>query len=150
VSDPHNHHHHHHASADDVRSVARSVFAASDRNDLDTLRQHPGLHETVHYIPALWAAFPDLRHTIDQQFVADDVVTTIATARGTQDGVLLGLPPSGKEVTFMVISVDRVVDGTIVLHYGLPEWLAMLGPLGGLPNLATADSQPARPRQTST
>jgi predicted ester cyclase len=135
---------HHYQPSTDPRSIVRAVFSASDRNDLDALRQHPGLHETVHYIPSLWAAFPDLRHSIDQQFVADEVVTTIATARGTQRGTLLGLPPSGKEVDFMVISVDKVVDGQIVRHYGLPDWLAMLGPLGALPALA-ADPQEVRP-----
>jgi hypothetical protein len=89
--------------------------------------------ERAQYIPGLWAAFPDLCHAIDQQFVADDVVTTIATARGAHSGVLLGLPPTGNEVASLVISVDRVRDGQIVLHYGLPDWLAMLGAIGALP-----------------
>jgi predicted ester cyclase len=122
----------------DPRAVVRDVFAASDRNDLAALRQHPGLYETVQYIPALWAALPDLRHTIEQQFLAGDVVTTVALARGTHRGPLLGLPPTGKSVSFMVLAVDRVVDGTIGLHYGLPDWMAILAPLGALPTLATA------------
>src|SRR5580765_21227 len=108
-----------------VKGVVREVFAANDRNDLEALRTHAGLHETVQYIPALWAAFPDLRHALEEQFVAGEVVTTIALARGTHLGDLLGRPATGREVSFMVISVDRVVDGAIVQHYGLPDWLAM-------------------------
>jgi predicted ester cyclase len=125
-------------SQPDPPAVVRDVFAACDRNDLEALRQHPGLHATVHYIPALWAALPDLRHTIERQFVAGDVVTTIAMARGTHRGPLLGLPPTGQAVSFMVMAVDRVVDGKIDLHYGLPDWMAILAPLGALPTLATA------------
>src|SRR5215204_807750 len=115
------------SSTTDSQRIVQAVFRAADANDLDALRAHPGLYETVQYIPGLWAAFPDLRHTIDRQFVAGEVVTTIATARGTQRGVLLGVPPTGKEVTFLVIAVDKVDDGKIVQHYGLPDWLAMLG-----------------------
>jgi len=132
------------SSTSDPKRVAQAVFRAADAHDLDALRTHPGLYETVRYIPGLWAAFPDLQHTIDQQFVAGDVVTTVATARGTHRGVLLGVPPTGKEVTFLVIAVDRVVDGKIVLHYGLPDWLAMLGPIGAVPALADAEQPAAR------
>jgi hypothetical protein len=32
--------------------------------------------------------------------------------------------------------VDQVAEGQIVLHYGVPAWLAILGPLGALPRLA--------------
>jgi predicted ester cyclase len=122
----------------DVRAVVRDIFAASDRNDLEALRQHPGLSETVHYIPALWAALPDLRHTLEHQFVAGNVVTTVAMAPGTHHGTLLGLPATGKSVSFMVLSVDRVVDGKVDQHFGLPDWMAMLAPLGALPTLAAA------------
>src|SRR5215204_294766 len=132
------------SSTTDSQRIVQAVFRAADANDLDALRAHPGLYETVQYIPGLWAAFPDLRHTIDQQFVAGDVVTTVATARGTHDGVLLGVPPTGKDISFLVIAVDEVVDGKIVPHYGLPDWLAMLGPIGTLPVLADAEQQAAR------
>jgi len=43
-----------------------------------------------------------------------------------------------------VIAVDRVVDGKIVLHYGLPDWLAMLGPIGAVPALAAVEQPAAR------
>jgi predicted ester cyclase len=125
-------------STPDPRSVVRDVFAASDRNDLAALREHPGLYETVHHIPTMWAALPDLRHTIEQQFVADNVVTTVATAHGTHRGPLFGVAPTNAPVQFMVLTVDRVVDGRIDLHYGLPDWMALLVPLGALPTLSAA------------
>lgn len=127
------------SSITDPARVAQAFFQAADAQDLDALRMHPGLYETVRYLPSMWTAFPDMRHTIDRQFVAGDVVTTIATLRGTHQGVLLGVPPTGKEVSFLLIAVDQVVDGKIVLHYGLPDWLAILGPVGALPALASAE-----------
>jgi predicted ester cyclase len=119
----------------DYQAVAQAVFAANDRQDLDELRTHPGLYETVQYIPHLWAAVPDLRHTIQRQFVDGNTVSTVAMARGTHRGALLGVPPTGKEISFMVLSIDTIVDGKVAVHYGLADWLTILGAVDALPAL---------------
>jgi predicted ester cyclase len=119
-----------------TKAVVRAVLAAIDRHDLPALQAHPGLHETVQHIPLMWAAFPDLRHTVERQIADGDMVATCATVRGTHRGPLLGAPPTGKEVAFLVLMMNQIVDGRIVLHYGLPDWMALLGPLGVLPSLA--------------
>jgi predicted ester cyclase len=116
--------------------VVQAVFEANDRHDLDALRAHPGLCETVQYIPRLWAAIPDLRHTIERQFASGDTVTTVAVGRGTHRGPLLGVEPTHRPVSFLVLSIDQVSEGRIVLHYGLPDWLALLATIGALPTLA--------------
>ena len=40
------------------------------------------------------------------------------SARGTQRGELLGLPPTGREVTLTGISIDRLAGGQIVERWG--------------------------------
>ena len=121
-------------SEESIKAVVRAVLAAIDRHDLSALQAHPGLHETVQHIPLMWAAFPDLRHTVDRQMADGDMVATCATVRGTHHGPLLGAPSTGKEVAFLVLMMNQVADGRIVLHYGLPDWMALLGLLGVLPS----------------
>jgi predicted ester cyclase len=125
-------------SEESNKAVVRAVLDAIDRHDLPTLHTHPGLHETVRHIPLMWAAFPDLRHTVDRQIADGDMVATCATVRGTHRGMLLGAPPTEKEVAFLLLMMNQVADDKIVLHYGLPDWMALLGPLGVLPSLSQA------------
>jgi len=47
-------------------AVVCSVLEAIDRHDLDALKVHPGLYETVQHMPSLWASFPDARHTVER------------------------------------------------------------------------------------
>lgn len=50
---------------------------------------------------------------------------------GTQRQELLGIPPTGKRVTFAVVQVERLGDGKIVEHWTLADSLAMLQQLSG-------------------
>jgi len=118
--------------------VMRAVVDATNRQDLEALRAHPGLYETVQYIPAVWAAFPDLHHTIELQFGDGDWIATCMRARGTHRGAFMGAAPTGAEISFLVLSLDRVEDGKITLHYGLPDFLAIFGAFGLLPRWEAA------------
>jgi predicted ester cyclase len=98
------------------KAVVRAVAEAIDRQDLAALHNHPGLNETVESIPVMWAAFPDMRTTIDHMFADGDMVAACATVRGTHRGAFMGIQPTGQEVSFTALTLDRVVDGRIVLH----------------------------------
>jgi predicted ester cyclase len=123
--------------ADTRAAVIGAMIAAIDRHDMAALAAHPGLSETVEKIPTLLAAFPDLKHTIEQQIVSGDIVATRAVIRGTHRAPLMGVAPTGRRIEAMVLLMDTVVDGKIVLHYALPDWLAILVPIGALPAFAT-------------
>ncbi len=118
---------------DDHAAVVRAMTAAIDCHDLAALAAHAGLYELVEHIPTLLAAFPDLTHTIEQQTVDGDVVATRAVVRGTHRGPLLGVAPTGRRIEAMVLMMDQVVDDRIIRHYALPDWIAILGPIGALP-----------------
>ena len=70
--------------------------------------------------------YRDLHLTIDKQIAEGEWVVTCLTARGIHQGTWLGIKPTGKEVSFTVVNVDRVADGRIVEHGGAAN---MLGPL---------------------
>lgn len=59
-------------------------------------------------------AFPDLTVTIDDIFSDGGLVCTRWTSDGTNDGELMGMPPTGKRATSTGISIDRIEDGKIV------------------------------------
>jgi predicted ester cyclase len=61
----------------------------------------------------LRAAFPDFHPEIHWQAAAGDLVTTYTTYHGTHQGEFLGIPATGKKVSFYTVDAMRVVDGKI-------------------------------------
>jgi len=70
-------------------------------------------------------AFPDGRHEFDFVVADGDVVATIGHYRGRHTGALMGVGPTGNEVDFTVMHLDRVRDGRIVEHRGIGDIDAM-------------------------
>jgi steroid delta-isomerase-like uncharacterized protein len=81
-------------------------------------------------------AFPDLTLTVDHQIAEGEYVVTRWTARGTHEGDLEGIAPTGTHATTTGISITRVVDGKIVEDY--TEWnaLGLMTQLGVVPAMA--------------
>jgi predicted ester cyclase len=65
-------------------------------------------------------AFSDAHITLDDVIVQGDKVVTRWTGRGTHDGNLMGIPPTGTSVEFTGIRIFRVADGQIV--EGWVDW----------------------------
>jgi steroid delta-isomerase-like uncharacterized protein len=82
------------------------------------------------------AAFSDLRITVDQQIAEGEYVVTRWTGRGTHDGELFGISPTGKSVEATGISIARIVDGKIVEDR--TEWnaLGLMQQVGAIPAMA--------------
>jgi predicted ester cyclase len=53
-------------------------------------------------------------------------VTTRTTLRGTHLGVFMGVAPTGKTIEIMNISLDQVIQGKVVEHFGVSDWLRVL------------------------
>jgi steroid delta-isomerase-like uncharacterized protein len=82
-------------------------------------------------------AFPDLRITIEEQIADDQGVATRWSAKGTHQGDLMGMGPTGKQATVTGITIDRIVDGRIAESWTNWDTLGMLQQLGVVPVLAT-------------
>ena len=59
-------------------------------------------------------AFPDLHIEIEEQFSDGDLVCTRWSSSGTNDGELMGMPPTGKHATSSGIAIDKIQDGKVV------------------------------------
>jgi steroid delta-isomerase-like uncharacterized protein len=75
-------------------------------------------------------AFPDFRAVIHDLIAEDDKVVTRKTFDGTHEGELLGIPPTGKEVTIELIDILRVADGKITDHWNVVDQLGLMQQLG--------------------
>ena len=84
------------------------------------------------------AAFSDMRLTIEDDIAEGDRVVTRWTARGTHDGELFGIQPTGKETTVTGVSIDRIIDGRLVETWNNWDTLGLLQQLGAVPALAEA------------
>ena len=60
------------------------------------------------------AAFPDVNMSIQDIVVEGDKAATRWSARGTHQGQLMGIPPTGRVVTMTGIVVTRFADGKAV------------------------------------
>ena len=85
------------------------------------------------FAAALRTGFPDLRHTIDDIMAEGDKVATRFTARGTHLAPFQGIPPTGKQVVFTGMIVDRVSGGKIVEKWFEFDAVGLMQQLGVIP-----------------
>ena len=116
--------------AEENRAVVRRVLEALDNADWTEIERHPGLYETRQHYPMNKAAVPDSRHTIETQVVEGDMIASVCTVTGTQTGPFFGVPPTGKQVSYTVLMVDRIRDGLIAQHWALPDILSIFRQVG--------------------
>jgi steroid delta-isomerase-like uncharacterized protein len=112
-------------------SVADRVFAA------EFVGHDPALSQELHgpdefklFVRMYRTAFPDLVLTIEDQRADGDEVVTRFTARGTHQGDLFGIPPTGQCVEITGISIDRLIADKIVESWTNYDLLGMMRQLG--------------------
>lgn len=89
-------------------------------------------------VAMFYTGFPDLHHTIDDQVAEGDKVATRLTFHGTHLGDFQGIPPTGKEVTFSAIVIDKYRDGKMVEHWSMSDTLGLMQQLGVIPQPSAA------------
>src|SRR5262249_59810614 len=75
---------------------------------------------------AMRGAFPDFRLTIEDQIAEGDKVVTRVTFSGTHSGEFRGIAPTGKQVKYSGIAIDRIVDGKVVEMWHVAETLGLV------------------------
>ena len=80
-----------------------------------------------------FTAFPDLHVTIDYMVAEGDKVAVQYTIRGTHQGELMGIPPTGKQVMVRGLDMNRFKDGKLVERWGNQDDVGMMQQLGVMP-----------------
>ena len=79
-------------------------------------------------------AFPDLRLTVEDVVSEGEKVAARVAFRGThRGGEFQGIRPSGKEVAFSSIELNRVVGGKVEEHWVELDLLGLMQQLGAVP-----------------
>jgi predicted ester cyclase len=140
------------SGSDQKKAAVRGFFESAERLDLDALDaivspdyvlHDPSLPEEVRglegakgLVEMYGNAIGGLRVTIEHQFAEGDFVATRFTARGTHEGEIMGVAPTGRELTLTGIAISRFRDGKIVEEWEVSDVMGLLRQIGGLPALA--------------
>ena len=96
--------------------------------------QPPGREGHKYQVRLFRSAVPDLHVTAEDIFSEGDKVAYRWTGRGTHEGELMGIAPTGNAVTFRGIDVLRIEGGKVVERWSEYNALEAMQQMGVLPS----------------
>jgi predicted ester cyclase len=78
------------------------------------------------------AGFPDYQTLIEDMIAEEDQVAARIRMTGTHTGEFMGIPPTGKRISFTGMYLVRITSGKIVEHWGEEDGVSLLQQLGVL------------------
>jgi len=78
------------------------------------------------------ASFPDQRFTVEDLVAEGDKVVVRWTVRGTHQGELMGIAPTGKQVTVTGITIYQLTDGKIAEEIANWDAFGLMQHLGAI------------------
>ena len=115
------------ALADEILSPDFRFYFAGSPDPMDLKRYKD-------FLAARRAAFPDRRFAVEDMIAEGDKVSARFTMRGTHNGELRGIAPSGREVTMSGIDIIRLKEGKMVEDRVEVDQLGMMQQLGVIPS----------------
>ena len=94
----------------------------------------PNLVEHKEDIYAFLGAFPDLHVTVEDLIAEGDKIVGRVTLTGTHQGELMGIPATGKKVSFSEILIARISNGKVVELSEVADTMSMMQQLGVIPS----------------
>jgi predicted ester cyclase len=88
--------------------------------------------ELKEHIVFFEASFPRYSVPIDDMIAEGDMVTAHVRFEGTHDGELLGIAPTGKEVSVPFIITYRLAGGKIAQHWMSFDRMALMEQIGAV------------------
>jgi len=136
-------------STEENKALIRRIVDLIDQGKVDDAVQLSAPDAIMHYpggddvsgqgaqkerIGMFLAAFPDLKHIFEDLFAVDDKVVVRYTIRGTHEGEIMGIAPTGKQVTFTAISIYIVAGGKLSEAWVELDQMGLMRQLGAAPN----------------
>lgn len=107
-------------------------FQATDLGQAQTYRGAEGLQ---HLLNSYFGAFPDLRFEVERTIVENENIALLWTARGTHQGKIMSIPPTGREITVRGVSMITLGDSKIKDVTFIWDVAGLLRGIGLLPDL---------------
>jgi predicted ester cyclase len=92
-----------------------------------------GLEGRKIFASAFMTAFPDIHIHIEDAVAEGNKLVARWSAHGTHKGDLMGVAPTGKEVSINGTAIDRFEDGQSVEHWEIIDQLGLMQQLGVIP-----------------
>lgn len=92
-----------------------------------------GPEEFKQLVRSYRTAFPDVQLTVDDLIAQDDRVVARWTSRGTHQGEFAGIPPSGRRIEVMGISIFLVQNGQVQEEWEGFDTMGLMQQLGAVP-----------------
>ena len=89
-----------------------------------------GIEGLTQFVSMIRSAIPDLRITIEDDMAEGDKVVTRWIGQGTHQGELLGIAPTGNQLTFTGITIHRIEDTKIVEEWSNWDALGVMRQIG--------------------
>ena len=131
-------------SLEENKAIVRRFIEAYNKRNLDLLddlvapdyvdhtHQLQGLESLKQLMKGGFKAFPDWHETIEDIIAEGDKVWVRVKTTGTHTGKWVGLAPTGKKVTSMVVQIFRIVNGKLVEYRHISDSLDLLKQLGAI------------------
>jgi steroid delta-isomerase-like uncharacterized protein len=120
---------------DVVDELIATNYIGHDPANPEPLRGPEGVKD---FVSVYRAAFPDARITVEQQLAEGDLVATRWSGRGTHEGELMGISPTGKQATVTGLTISRLEGGKIVEEFQNWDTFGLMQQLGVVPELTYA------------
>lgn len=87
-------------------------------------------------VAMFWAAFPDLRFTVEDTVAEKDKLVASWTISGTHKGEFMGIRPTNRKVSIEGITIHYIANGKIIDSNISWDALGLMRQLGAVPALA--------------
>ena len=132
-------------SIEENKQIVRRYQEIYNSNDLDALSEvvseelrtprimagiPTGLEGAKAAHRIMLAGFPDYQTAIEDLIAEGDKVVARITMTGTNTGNFMGIPTTGKFISFTGIYIARIANGKIMEHWGEEDSFSLLQQLG--------------------
>jgi predicted ester cyclase len=135
-------------SIEENKALIRRIYELSTEKDVAALYElyDPGYIEHLRIsdqtleqlklgVRAIFAAFPDLRFTVEDMVAEGDKVAYRVTITGTHTGGLyMGIAPNGKKIEMKNTSIKRIANGKLAESWGTLDTISMMRQLEMIPS----------------
>src|SRR6266498_1387305 len=129
------------------KNIVRRYQEIYNSNELDRLTEvvsadlltpniMPGIPQGLEGAKAahriMLAGFPDYQTFVEDMIAEGDKVAARIRMAGTHTGEFMGIPPTGRQISFTGIYIARIANGKMVEHWGEEDSVSLLQQLGVL------------------
>ena len=115
---------------------AGDEFIAQDHvhHDPTMPEEGHGLEHFKQFASMYRSAFPDVHIEIEDQIAEGDKVVSRWVARGTHEGDLMDIAPTGNQVEVAGMTIDRIAESKIAETWDNYDAMGMMQQLGVIPS----------------